>query len=71
VQELPGVVPLVERGLDVDPLVALQAYELGVEDPGEDLATSVLPTPASPSMRRGLRISTERWSAVAMDASAT
>jgi hypothetical protein len=37
VQELPRVVPLVERGLDVDPLVALQADELRAEEAREDL----------------------------------
>jgi hypothetical protein len=36
-QELARVVPLVERGLDVDPLVALQADQLRAEDAGEDL----------------------------------
>ena len=36
-QHLPWIVPLVERGLRVEPLVALEADELGVQDAGEDL----------------------------------
>ena len=36
-QDLPRVVPLVERCVDVEPLVALQPDQFGVEQPRQDL----------------------------------
>ena len=61
VQQLAGVVPLVQRLARVDALVALQADELGAERGGERPRASVLPTPGSPSSRRGRCIASARY----------
>ena len=53
-EHLPRVVPLVERVRDVDPLVALQPDQARAEQSASVFATSVLPTPASPSSSSGL-----------------
>jgi hypothetical protein len=45
VEELAGVVPLVERLVDVYALVALEAYEGRIEDTGEDLGDLGLADP--------------------------
>ena len=56
VEELLGVLPLVERLGLVEALVALQADQVVAERTRRrTLASSVLPTPAGPSTRIGLR----------------
>ena len=63
---LPGIVPLVDGRRDVQPLVALQSHEPASEHPRRGpRATSVFPTPASPSRKSGRRISRVRNAAVA------
>jgi hypothetical protein len=50
---LPRIVPFVRRRRDVEPFVALEPDELPVERLASTLASSVLPTPASPSRNIG------------------
>ena len=52
-EELAGIVPVVDRVVQVDALVALQADEPRARAVARARATSVLPTPASPSSSSG------------------
>lgn len=70
VEQLARVVPLVCRLAEVDALVALQAEQLAPVQAESTLATSVLPTPASPSRKSGRLRASARNTAVARPSSA-
>ena len=57
---LRGVVPLVDRGGDIEALIALQPDQPPAERRDSTLAISVLPTPASPSRNSGRPIFSAR-----------
>ena len=69
-EHLARVVPLVDGARDVEPLVALQADERSSSVAARTLASSVLPTPASPSRSSGRSSSRARKTAVATERSA-
>ena len=71
-QQLPRVVPFVERVADVEAFVALQANQIGARArPRRALASAVLPTPASPSRNSGRCSRSARNSETARPRSAT
>ena len=70
-EHLARVVPLVDRGVDVEPLVALEPDQpVRRAIAARTLASSVLPTPASPSSSSGRPSSSARKTAVASERSA-
>ena len=60
VEQLPGVVPVVEGVRDVDALVALEADQAGAEDVGHHLGELGLADPASPSSSSGFSSISDR-----------
>ena len=64
-EHLARVVPLVDGGVDVEALVALEPDERVPSEAARTLASSVLPTPASPSSSSGRPSSSARKTAVA------
>ena len=69
-EHLARVVPLVDRGVDVEALVALEPDQRAPRLVASTLASSVLPTPASPSRSSGRPSSSARKTAVASERSA-
>ena len=64
-EQLALVVPVVDRVVEVDALVALQPDQARAERAASARATSVLPTPASPSSSSGCSSVAARNTAVA------
>ena len=62
--QLALVVPVVDRVVEVDALVALEPDEPRARAGASARATSVLPTPASPSTSSGWSSSADRYTLV-------